>query len=48
MGEAEMAEIARLLGRALRHRTDDHELQATRHDVATLCSKFTPYPDLAG
>jgi len=48
MREAEMAEIARLLGRALRHRDDERELQATRNEVATLCSKFTPYPELAG
>jgi len=48
MREAEMAEVARLLGRALRHRSDDQELQATRHEVATLCSKFTPYPGLLG
>jgi glycine hydroxymethyltransferase len=48
MGEAEMVEVARLLGRALRNRDDEHELQTTRHDVATLCSKFTPYPELVG
>jgi len=48
MREAEMGEVARLLGRALRHRSDEQELQATRHEVATLCSKFTPYPQLAG
>ena len=48
MKEAEMAEIAGLLGRALRHRSDEHELEQTRHDVATLCSKFTPYPEPAG
>jgi len=48
MAEAEMAEVARLLGRALRHRADEQELQAIRHEVATLCSKFTPYPELVG
>jgi len=48
MREGEMAEVARLLGRALRHRADEHELTATRHEVATLCSKFTPYPGLVG
>ncbi len=48
MREPEMAEIARLLGRALRSWADEHELAATRHEVATLCSKFTPYPELAG
>jgi glycine hydroxymethyltransferase len=44
MGEAEMEEIAGLIGRVLRHRTDDGELAAVREQVATLCSKFTPYP----
>jgi glycine hydroxymethyltransferase len=44
MGEAEMAVIGQLIGRALRHRTDEAELAAVREDVANLCSKFTPYP----
>jgi glycine hydroxymethyltransferase len=44
MREQEMAQIAQLIGRALRHRTDESEIQAVRDDVATLCSKFTPYP----
>jgi len=48
MREAEMAEVARLLGRALRRRSDEQEIEATRQEVATLCSKFTPYPQLAG
>ena len=48
MREAEMAEVARLLGQALRQRTDEQETQATRSEVATLCSKFTPYPHLFG
>ncbi len=48
MCEGEMAEVARLLGRALRHRADEHEIAATRHEVATLCSKFTPYPGPLG
>ncbi|CAN5747811.1 serine hydroxymethyltransferase [soil metagenome] len=43
MAEPEMAEIATLLARALRGRDDDGELAAVRDDVATLCSKFTPY-----
>jgi glycine hydroxymethyltransferase len=43
MAEAEMAEIASLIARALRGRTDDAELASVRDDVATLCSKFTPY-----
>jgi glycine hydroxymethyltransferase len=43
MAEGDMAEIAGLLARALRHRTEDAELGAVGDDVATLCSKFTPY-----
>jgi glycine hydroxymethyltransferase len=48
MTEPEMAEIASLTGRALRHREDEAELAAVRDAVATLCSKFTPYPTLIG
>ncbi|HSL58047.1 MAG TPA: serine hydroxymethyltransferase [Acidimicrobiales bacterium] len=44
MAEPEMAEIASLIARALRHRDDEAELAAVRDDVATLCAKFTPYP----
>jgi glycine hydroxymethyltransferase len=43
MREQEMAEIAALIARALRHRDDDSELAAVRDDVGTLCSKYTPY-----
>jgi glycine hydroxymethyltransferase len=43
MKEPEMATIAGLIARALRPRTDDAELAAVRDEVATLCSKFTPY-----
>jgi glycine hydroxymethyltransferase len=46
MKEAEMTAIAGLLARALRHRTDEAEVAAVRDEVRTLCSKFTPYPDL--
>jgi glycine hydroxymethyltransferase len=45
MREPEMAEIASLIGRALRCRDDDAELAVVRESVGTLCSKFTPYPD---
>jgi glycine hydroxymethyltransferase len=48
MTEPEMAEIASLIARALRHREDDAELAAVHDAVATLCSKFTPYPELTG
>ena len=44
MAEPEMAQIAALIGRALSQRGDAAELAAVRDDVATLCSKFTPYP----
>ena len=44
MGEAEMAEIARLIGRVLRRPGDESESAAVRDEVAVLCSKFTPYP----
>ena len=46
MREPEMAEIATLIGRVLRRFDDEGELAAVRDDVAVLCSKFTPYPDL--
>ena len=45
MREAEMAEIATLIGRALRQRDDDAAIAEIRDQAATLCSKFTPYPD---
>ena len=44
MTEPEMIEIASLISRALRNRTDEAALSAVRDDVAVLCSKFTPYP----
>jgi glycine hydroxymethyltransferase len=44
MGVDEMAVVAGLIGRALRHRADDGELAAVREEVHTLCSKFAPYP----
>jgi glycine hydroxymethyltransferase len=43
MGTAEMATIAELIARALRHRGDDAELAAVHDEVTTLCAKFTPY-----
>ena len=39
-----MAEIASLIGRALRNRDDDDALADIREAAATLCSKFRPYP----
>ncbi len=46
MREPEMATIASLIARALRGRDDQATLSAVRDEVAVLCSKFTPYPDL--
>jgi glycine hydroxymethyltransferase len=52
MGEHEMGEIASLIARSLRRDAafapDGHSsvLAEVREAVATLCSKFTPYPDL--
>ena len=43
MREAEMAEIASLIGRALRHHADDAALAEIRDSATTLCSKFRPY-----
>ncbi|MGI8984670.1 MAG: serine hydroxymethyltransferase [Acidimicrobiales bacterium] len=43
MGEAEMAAIAALIGRALRHRDDAAAIAEIRDAAATLCSKFPPY-----
>jgi glycine hydroxymethyltransferase len=45
MTEVQMAEIASLIARALRCRTDDAELADVRRAVGTLCSNFVPYPD---
>ncbi|HSS11888.1 MAG TPA: serine hydroxymethyltransferase, partial [Acidimicrobiales bacterium] len=44
MGEAEMRDIAAFIDRVLRDPDNATELAAVREDVATLCSKFTPYP----
>jgi glycine hydroxymethyltransferase len=44
MGEPEMGQIAELIGRVLRAPNDADALASVREDVATLCSKFTPYP----
>ena len=46
MTETEMAQVAGFIARALRSRDDDSELAAVREEVATLCSKLPPYPDL--
>lgn len=46
MTEPEMATIAELIHRVLTERDDDAAIAAVRDDVAALCSKFAPYPDL--
>jgi glycine hydroxymethyltransferase len=47
MGDADMATIAGLIRRVLRSVGDTDTEAAVREEVALLCSKFTPYPDLA-
>jgi len=44
MREPEMAEIASLIGRALRARDGDAALGEVRDAANNLCSKFRPYP----
>ena len=43
MTGAEFVQIAELMERTLRHRTDDHVLDAVRQEVADLCARFNPY-----
>jgi len=44
MGAREMREIAFQIHRVLTHRDDEAVIAETRDAVATLCSKFAPYP----
>jgi glycine hydroxymethyltransferase len=44
MREPEMGLIAAFMGRVLREPGNDTELAVVRDEVATLCSKFIPYP----
>ena len=46
MGTDEMASIASLIARALRHRDDADAVAAVRAEAAELCRGFTPYPEL--
>jgi glycine/serine hydroxymethyltransferase len=48
MGEAEMVEIAALMGVCLRGRTDPGVLDRVRASVRGLCDRFPPYPALSG
>jgi glycine/serine hydroxymethyltransferase len=43
MKEPEMAQIATLMARALRQRTDPAGLAAVKADVAALCGRFPAY-----
>jgi glycine hydroxymethyltransferase len=43
MTEPQMEQIASLISRALRCRTDDAELADVRREVVQLCSGYTPY-----
>ena len=43
MKEPEMVQIAALIARALRHRSDPAELAAVKADVASLCAMFPAY-----
>jgi glycine hydroxymethyltransferase len=48
MGTTEMRTIGDLIGRTLRSRDDDKALLRIRDEVRELCSRFPPYPTLAG
>ena len=48
MGQAEMRLVADLLVRTLKARDDEGEIAAVRAEVAALCARFPPYPDLVG
>jgi glycine hydroxymethyltransferase len=47
MREPEMVQIAGLIDRVLRNREDEGAIAAVRDEVASLCSKFAPYPGLS-
>ena len=44
MREREMGEVAQFIRRVLAAPDDERERKAVREEVATLCSKFVPYP----
>jgi glycine hydroxymethyltransferase len=48
MGEPEMGEIANLIATVLRKTDDDAVAGDVREAANRLCSKYTPYPELAG
>ena len=43
MKEGEMAQVAELIARVLRHRTDSDVIAAARAEVAALCGRFPAY-----
>ena len=47
MGTDEMVQIAEMIASALRGASDDAVLLGVRSQANDLCSRFTPYPDLA-
>jgi glycine hydroxymethyltransferase len=47
MGEPEMAEIAAMMAQVLRAADDETKANDVKDAAARLCSKFTPYPELA-
>jgi glycine/serine hydroxymethyltransferase len=47
MGEPEMEEISSLIATVLRKPDDDTIANDVRDAAARLCSKYTPYPELA-
>ena len=47
MGTAEMARIAELMGRVLRHASDDSVISDVRAEARELCLAFPPYSELA-
>jgi glycine hydroxymethyltransferase len=46
MGPDQMREIAGLIGRTLRARSDEAAVAVVRAEVAELCAAFPPYPSL--
>ncbi len=47
LGEAEFAQVAALMARALRGREQESALGAVREEVADLCGRFNPYAAFA-
>jgi glycine hydroxymethyltransferase len=48
MGAPQMAEIAALMGTALRERAHEEALAHVKESVRLLCHRFPPYPALTG